>query len=236
MALFKISQGASANLDAQAKRQGFCWYTTDESMFYIDVDGSTRKPLNAAAAHSLLLPGTNGSDESHHVTIGSEFDDSIDKLSTNKLIKDYIDSKVSEVIEAGVNMTHRHMSATEGQTHFDFGVRLGAVDTLVYFNGLLLIEGIHYLVGGEDRNYLDLIDWSATSGDICHIVQFKSGGGVFMGGEATATAADIMNGKTVYGNEGELITGAFSLDNEYEEQVEIIDDIDAITQLEDILG
>lgn len=56
MALFKISKGLKANLPS-AKVEGNCWYTIDDSLFYIDykdADGVLqRKALNAKDAETL---------------------------------------------------------------------------------------------------------------------------------------------------------------------------------------
>ena len=56
MALFKISKGSKANLPAELT-EGFCWYTHDDSKFYIDHKDENgvlvRKALNAQEAESL---------------------------------------------------------------------------------------------------------------------------------------------------------------------------------------
>lgn len=56
MALFKISKGNSQNLPATLT-EGYCWYTYDDSKFYIDYkdnDGKlTRKAINAQDAETL---------------------------------------------------------------------------------------------------------------------------------------------------------------------------------------
>ena len=56
MALFKISKGLKANLPSM-KTNGYCWYTTDDSLFYIDYedeDGELqRKAINAKDAETL---------------------------------------------------------------------------------------------------------------------------------------------------------------------------------------
>ena len=56
MALFKISKGLKANLPEE-KTAGYCWYTVDDSLFYIDyVDENNeiqRKALNAKDAEKL---------------------------------------------------------------------------------------------------------------------------------------------------------------------------------------
>ena len=57
MALFKISQGLKANLPA-IRTAGYCWYTTDDSLFYIDFEDENgvvqRKALNAKEAETLV--------------------------------------------------------------------------------------------------------------------------------------------------------------------------------------
>jgi hypothetical protein len=56
MALFKISKGLKANLPS-AKTAGHCWYTVDDSLFYIDYEDESgklqRKALNAKDAETL---------------------------------------------------------------------------------------------------------------------------------------------------------------------------------------
>ena len=56
MALFKISKGLKANLPS-TKTEGYCWYTTDDSLFYIDYKDENgtlqRKALNAKDAETL---------------------------------------------------------------------------------------------------------------------------------------------------------------------------------------
>ena len=56
MALFKISKGLKASLPT-TKTDGYCWYTTDDSLFYIDYKDENgtlqRKALNAKDAETL---------------------------------------------------------------------------------------------------------------------------------------------------------------------------------------
>lgn len=49
MALFKISKGKAAGIPSN-KVEGYCYFTTDDGKFYIDVDKDTRVCLNAAKA------------------------------------------------------------------------------------------------------------------------------------------------------------------------------------------
>lgn len=52
MALFKILRGPSSGLDKLAINDGWCYYTPDTGLFYIDYNG-TRVPLNAKDAQTL---------------------------------------------------------------------------------------------------------------------------------------------------------------------------------------
>ena len=62
MALFKISKGLKNNLDKQAMIEGYCWYTTDDSLFYIDFTDNEgnlqRKALNAAQLNPSINAGS----------------------------------------------------------------------------------------------------------------------------------------------------------------------------------
>lgn len=56
MALFKISKGSKSNLP-ETLTEGYCWYTYDDSKFYIDHKDGTgtlvRKAINAQDATTL---------------------------------------------------------------------------------------------------------------------------------------------------------------------------------------
>ncbi len=81
--------------------------------------------------------------------------------------KKYVDDNL-------MRLTHHYIKAAEGQAIFDFGT-IGINDIrnyyLVYFNGLLLIEGIHYTV--ENNKIVNLLGWSATADDYLQLVGFK---------------------------------------------------------------
>lgn len=57
MALFKISKGLAANLPT-TYNEGYCYFTTDDGKFYIDVNSTTRTALNAVAADKLVSART----------------------------------------------------------------------------------------------------------------------------------------------------------------------------------
>ena len=50
MALFKILKGDSAALQSLKKTEGYCYVTTDEGKFYVDITGTKRICLNAETA------------------------------------------------------------------------------------------------------------------------------------------------------------------------------------------
>ena len=81
--------------------------------------------------------------------------------------KKYVDDNL-------MRLTHHYIKAAEGQAIFDFGT-IGINDIRnyysVYFNGLLLIEGIHYTV--ENNKIVNLLGWSATADDYLQLVGFK---------------------------------------------------------------
>lgn len=77
MALFKISKGSKSNLPATLT-EGFCWYTYDDSKFYIDHKDENgtliRKALNAQDAETL---GGTSLD-----SILNSINSTVDKIST----------------------------------------------------------------------------------------------------------------------------------------------------------
>lgn len=81
--------------------------------------------------------------------------------------KKYVDDNL-------MRLTHRYIKAKDGQANFDFGL-VGVDDItnyyLVYFNGLLLIEGIHYSI--SNNSVVNLLGWSATADDYLQLVGFK---------------------------------------------------------------
>ena len=81
--------------------------------------------------------------------------------------KKYVDDNL-------MRLTHHYIKAKDGQANFDFGT-VGVNDIsnyyLVYFNGLLLIEGIHYSV--SNKSVVNFIGWSATADDYLQLVGFK---------------------------------------------------------------
>ena len=147
------------------------------NMFFIDWNG------NACFLNTLLV-GDNATapgkitDAKFYVKGVSYFDGNMTitgnltastaPSDNNHLVnKKYVDDNL-------MRLTHHYIKATAGQAIFDFGT-IGINDIrnyyLVYFNGLLLIEGIHYTV--ENNKIVNLLGWSATADDYLQLVGFK---------------------------------------------------------------
>lgn len=131
-------------------------------------------PLGAAKIKSSLNIGgvedTTGRANLLYVSGNSYIEDGVRVGSNyypteNKdlVTKDYVVNNLPQ-------LTHVYVSATtEGQASFDFSDKISSLENfyLVYFNGLLLIEDVHYTVNGAVVN---LLDWTARANDICHVV------------------------------------------------------------------
>lgn len=98
--------------------------------------------------------------------------------SDNKdlVTKDYVANNLPQ-------LSHVYRTASaDGTTSFNFSGDIADLTQnfyLVYFNGLLLVEGVHYTVSGTTVN---LLDWSCRANDMCHVVGFKP-----MSGDVSAT-------------------------------------------------
>lgn len=123
MALFKISKGSKNNLPTTLT-EGYCWYTYDDSKFYIDFKDANgvlqRKALNAKEAEQLVgytiatilssseveIPTSkavfdalaNKADKKHiHTAEDLQIDISGDLEATLKTANDYTDEQVADL-------------------------------------------------------------------------------------------------------------------------------------------
>ena len=147
------------------------------NMFFIDWNG------NACFLNTLLV-GTNATTPSKiadakfyvegksyfngGVTVTGNLTASTAPSNDDHLVnKKYVDDNL-------MRLTHRYIKAKDGQANFDFGL-VGVDDItnyyLIYFNGLLLIEGIHYSI--SNKSVVNLLGWSATADDYLQLVGFK---------------------------------------------------------------
>ena len=116
--------------------------------FYVDGKSYFKGDLTIDKDHHLIA-SSSPTDDSHLVN------------------KKYVDDNL-------MRLAHYHIKATAGQANFDFGP-FGVTNIsnyyLVYFNGLLLIEGIHYSI--DSNTIIKLIDWAATADDYVQLISFK---------------------------------------------------------------
>ena len=129
----------------------------------IGVDATTPNKIADAKFYVEGISYFNGD-----MTITGNLTASTTPSNDNHLVnKKYVDDNL-------MRLTHHYIKATDGQANFDFGL-VGVDDItnyyLVYFNGLLLIEGIHYSI--SHNSVVNLLDWSATADDYLQLVGFK---------------------------------------------------------------
>lgn len=85
MALFKIAKGLAENLPS-TKTAGYCWYTFDDSKFYIDYEDENgtlqRKALNSKDAETIM-----------GASLATILSDTDLEIPTSKAVLDAIDTK-----------------------------------------------------------------------------------------------------------------------------------------------
>ena len=81
MALFKILRGPSSGLENLPINDGWCYFTPDTGLFYIDYDGQ-RVPLNADDAKTLLGASLADTFDSSKTDAELEIE-----IPTNKVLK-----------------------------------------------------------------------------------------------------------------------------------------------------
>jgi hypothetical protein len=107
MALFKISKGSKSNLPT-VLTEGFCWYTFDDSKFYIDFKDEngvlTRKALNAQDAETLM-----------GASLATILNSSDVEIPTSKAVLDYVDGAISDIqeqLDSKININLKNGSGT----------------------------------------------------------------------------------------------------------------------------
>ena len=94
MALFKVSKGLKANLPS-AKTEGYCWYTTDDSLFYIDYKDKNgtlqRKALNAKDSETLT-----------GASLSTILNSSDVEIPTSKAVLDTLNGKQDKIVVTGI--------------------------------------------------------------------------------------------------------------------------------------
>lgn len=118
MALFKIAKGLAENLPS-TKTAGYCWYTFDDSKFYIDYEDENgtlqRKALNSQDAETIMGASL--------ATILSNTDL---EIPTSKAVLDAIDTK------SDVNHNHDDLYYTETEVDSMVADLNAAIDAKSY--------------------------------------------------------------------------------------------------------
>lgn len=104
MALFKILKGNSSKLPTK-HTEGYCYFTEDEHKFYIDVDDSTRVPLNAEDATTLL----------EKTLINEISEDNKDNIPNGEAVINYINDN-----HYIIHLTGRHYGTQQTLVQYSF--------------------------------------------------------------------------------------------------------------------
>jgi hypothetical protein len=125
MALFKILRGPSSGLDALPLKDGYCYFTADTGLFYIDYekDGEIKRiPLNAADA--VTLSGA---------TLAQVLNDNELEIPSSALLHE-----IKNNIEVAFTNKQDKIVGTEGQiVGFDANGQLVAIDAVTGSEGLI---------------------------------------------------------------------------------------------------
>ena len=134
MALFKISKGSKANLPTTLT-EGFCWYTYDDSKFYIDYKDENgilvRKALNAKDAETLM-----------GASLATVLSSSDVEIPTSKAVLDaindiYVPTKVSELENDSNFISEDYVEAYFKRLNSDNVLRFYCIeDVTVVTNGI----------------------------------------------------------------------------------------------------
>lgn len=121
MALFKISKGLKANLPS-TKTEGYCWYTIDDSLFYIDYKDENgtlqRRALNAKDAETLM-----------GASLSTILNSSDVEIPTSKAVLDALGGKVDKI--SGKSLSTNDYTTTEKNklANIESGANKTVVDT-----------------------------------------------------------------------------------------------------------
>ena len=183
MALFKVSKGLKANLPS-AKTEGYCWYTTDDSLFYIDYkdeNGSLqRKALNAKDAETLT-----------GASLSTILNSSDVEIPTSKAVSDALNGKLDKV-DAGSDWNQSDNTKPDYIKNRPFYEDIETVSTTVDINwdgtttGLVTSVITYWDGSTEKGNYCKISD------DIFTKEQFLQMYFVRDGSEITVTE-DMLN-------------------------------------------
>ena len=130
MALFKISKGLSANLDKQPKKEGNCWYTTDDSLFHIDISDTERQVLNASDAKTLsgAILSQSLNEAANEIPSSQVVFDAISNIPSSNVYHE--EEALSDIIETYIlNIDYSLLSFDTSDIVFDDSLPPGSDDS-----------------------------------------------------------------------------------------------------------
>lgn len=143
--------------------------TARKNVFAIDTEGDVQisKSLNIGGlsddtgeAHTLFVSGPA------YLLSGADTHESYTPTKDTHLVpKKYVQDNLP-------TLSHKYIVAEESQGAFDFSTQgITSLENycLVYYDGLLLIEGIHYTISTNKTSVI-LLDWMANAGHVIQVV------------------------------------------------------------------
>lgn len=165
MALFKILRGLKNKLASQNFHDGYCYFTTDDQMFYIDYideeNKERREPLNANNTNYL-----SGAELTHTI---NDTAISSDTVPTSAAVLTAIQNGMPQIKQF-------YEPITKYTTSMDFSnYEENIFDSnknyyFVFCNGLLLMEEINYQIS-LDKNGISFKDWSVEG--YIHVIYWQ---------------------------------------------------------------
>lgn len=235
MALFKILKGSSGDLSYVGKTNGYCYFTTDNQLLYVDYNNPNnseeilRAPINAVKIYRTAID-ENGDltidTSSNGATLAFEVNDTHEEIPTSAAVL----SKIQTVVNESVPLAHDYVMGVEGNDEVIFSTKpLGDIDNYLFFyNGILLAPGYHYSANNDNTGIV--LTWTIESGDMFQIIgpRFAVEDN-FVPYGLTARSGDVMDGEVAYGiseaGETSYITGNFSLERELSSQETIVTEL-----------
>lgn len=138
-----------------AKTEGYMYVTEDVGDIYVDVSSNKRIRLNAEASEKIRKIIYN-EDGSYLSEVSINYDDILNMQNSITELETNIPSFTQEVWQLTNNQSSQVLTNDYSNSSF-----------LVYYNGLLINENLHY---SFESNTIYFLDFTAESGDILTIV------------------------------------------------------------------
>ena len=158
MALFKINKGNKMNLPL-AKTEGYMYITEDVGDIYLDVSSNKRIRLNAEASEKIRKIIYN-EDGTYLSEVSINYDDILNMQNSIVELETAIYNNAPSFTQEVWQLANNQSSQTLTNDYPNGSI-------LVYYNGLLINENLHY---SFESNTISFLDFTAELGDILTIV------------------------------------------------------------------